>query len=118
MNFSKRAVSDDLLRLMVETQIEAGVSPAKVHELIEAFASYDQEPDQETEIIGFLGVEDISPDRRGTFVSALLALAEDPDRRTRHLRQNGELSPPDMPLPAALVVKALAMLRLRASSRA
>ena len=84
----KRSVSDELLRLTVEAKIEAGANPASVRELTEAFASYhDQGPSEGTKgIVGFLGVEDIPCDRRGTFLMALLALADDPNRRSLNLR--------------------------------
>lgn len=116
MNLPKRSVSDELLRLTVETKIEAGVSSAKIRELIEGFASYhDQEPDQATEIVGFMEVEDIPPDRRGTFLTALLSLAGDPNHGSRNLRQKmADRTRPRMTSPGALVSKVMAILRVRA----
>ena len=111
MNPPKRPLSDGLLRLSVETKIEEGVSPVKILELIEAFASYDQEPSGATEIVGFLEVGDVPQDRRATFLKALLALAEEPDHRSPDLRQKTVAHTcRDMRFPALLVGKAAAFL--------
>ena len=41
-------------------------NPAKIRELIEAFSSYGDEANQNSEIVGFLEVEDVPSDRRET----------------------------------------------------
>jgi len=110
---SKRPISDGLLKLTVETKIEAGASSASIYELVESFASYhDQGPNLGGEIVEFLGVEDIPDDRRGTFLTALLSLPED---RSRELRQKmADHASPRLSLPSALIGKAMEILRVRA----
>jgi hypothetical protein len=110
----KRPISDDLLRLSVETKIEAGTDPAKIRELIEAFSSYGEEDTQNLEIVGFLEIEDVPPGRRETFLKALLLMAEDSDHRSRNLRQKtARHITSGMTFPTLLLGKAKAMLRLR-----
>jgi hypothetical protein len=119
MNLTKRPISDELLRLTVETKIETGTSFASIRELMERFASYhDQRPSEGVEIVGFLGVEDIPLDRRATFLTTLLALADDPNHRSRNLRQEmADNALPATTFPAALLGKAMSFLRLHGVAR-
>jgi len=115
MNSPKRPISDELLRLMIEAKIEAGVNSVHIRELIEGFASYyDRRPSQAPEIVGFLAVEDIPGDRRGAFLTALLALTEEPNHRRDLRRKVASQAHPGMTFPVALLGKAVAFLRLRA----
>jgi hypothetical protein len=90
---SKRPITDDLLKLAIESRIDAGVSAARIRILIEAFASHEWEGEQPEEIVGFLWVEDIPADRRGTFLTTLLALAEEPNGTVANARQSARRRP-------------------------
>jgi hypothetical protein len=82
---ARRPITDDLLQLTIENKLETGVSASRIRTLVEAFAQ-EESGDETAEIVGFLWVEDIPLDRRGIFLTALIALSPEPDQIAASLR--------------------------------
>jgi hypothetical protein len=70
-----RTVSDLVLKTAVGMRLEAGVDIADVRRLIERFAASGTSGEEADGIIGFLGIEDVPPDRRDQFLAALAGLS-------------------------------------------
>lgn len=78
-------ISDLVLKTAVGVRLEAGVDIADVRRLIERFAAGETASRDGDGIVGFLGIEDIPPDRRDQFLAALSdlsAAAEDASANT------------------------------------
>jgi hypothetical protein len=75
---AKRPITEELLNLAIETKLDAGVPAERISVLIEAFAGDDTGADRPDDIVGFLGVEDISTSRRAEFLRAVLVLSPEP----------------------------------------
>jgi hypothetical protein len=73
-NSAHAAISDLVLKTSVGVRLEAGVDIADIRRLIDQFASETSSQDGDG-FVGFLGVEDIPPDRRDRFLAALADLA-------------------------------------------
>jgi hypothetical protein len=69
-----RPISDELLRVTIESRIEDGVDEGDIRDLIGKFASEQSPNDPNDRLIGFLWVEDIPADDRQEFLAALVAL--------------------------------------------
>jgi hypothetical protein len=106
---AKRPITDELLKLTIENKLETGVDASRIRVLIEAFASDESEREPAEEIVGFLWVEDIPHDRRGTFLTALLALSQEPKLAVASLRRPASQSPTAS---GSLLTRAMAALRL------
>ncbi len=85
---AERPITDDLLNLIIESKVEAGVGPSAIRTLISAVASEEQAHEPTGGIVGYLRVEDIQQNLRGPFLIALLALSEGlaPGHAVRMLR--------------------------------
>jgi hypothetical protein len=70
-----RTISDLVLKTAVGMRLEAGVDIADVRRLIEQFATSGTPGEEADGIVGFLGIEDVRPDRRDQFLAALADLS-------------------------------------------
>lgn len=68
-------ISDAVLKTAVGMRLEAGVDIADVRRLIDQFAGGEVCSQDGDGFVGFLGVEDIPPDRRDRFLAALADLS-------------------------------------------
>ena len=74
-----RTISDLVLKTAVGMRLEAGVDIADVRRLIDQFAAGDASNHEQDGMVGFLGIEDIPPDRRDQFLAALADLSAPSD---------------------------------------
>jgi acid phosphatase family membrane protein YuiD len=72
-------INDLVLKTAVGVRLEAGVDIADVRRLIEQFAAAEASSHDGDGFVGFLGVEDIAPDRRDQFLAALADLSAPSD---------------------------------------
>lgn len=70
-----RTISDLVLKTAVGVRLEAGIDIADVRRLIEQLAAPETSGHGGDGIVGFLGIEDIPPERRDQFLAALADLA-------------------------------------------
>ena len=75
-----RAITDDLLAVMVRIKREAGVGHSEIQSAIDQFACQQQWEDR-TGGIGFPLVEDIPQERRSEFMAAIVELSPHPEGR-------------------------------------
>src|SRR4051794_11051222 len=108
---AKRPLTDELLKLAIETKLDAGVSSEKIRLLVEAFAGDEMEAGQPAGTIGFLWVEDIPPSRRAEFLNAVLALSPDPNVAVADARR---ADPRAGTFAISLLTRAKAVLRFAA----
>jgi len=109
---AKRPITIELLKLTIDNKLEDGVSAAHIGTLVEAFAWDESERDEAEEIVGFLWVEDIPEDRRGIFLTALLALSPEPGHAVAGLRRT---APASVNRFGALLTKTMAALGFAAA---
>jgi hypothetical protein len=108
---AKRPITDDLLNLAIETKLDAGVSPDRIHALVDAFAGDHTEIDLGEVTVGFLTVEDIAPSRRAEFLGVVLALSPEPKIIVSDMRRE---VPRAATFPVSLLSRAKAALRFAA----
>ena len=79
-----RTISDLVLKTAVGVRLEAGVDIADIRHLIERLAAGDTSSQTGDGIVGFLGIEDIPPERRDEFLAALADLSAPPGQASQN----------------------------------
>jgi hypothetical protein len=105
---AKRPITDALLKLAIDTKIDAGVGVERIRVLVEAFADDEFEGDRPDQIVGFLWIEDIASSRRAEFLTTLLALSP---QATHAVADAQHLEPQPASPMLSLLAKARAALR-------
>jgi hypothetical protein len=74
-------ITSDLLDIIIESRIEAGVDSPRIYNLIYVYAFDNKHCNGTDDIIGFLGTNDIPPSSRESFLEEVLALPTVSKRR-------------------------------------